>query len=62
MGLMTLHASALLNFQNTVGMHATLHLIRTYSNSLQADVSKIIEVRDGAEGLTKEVLDAKLLS
>ncbi|KDR73682.1 hypothetical protein GALMADRAFT_251466 [Galerina marginata CBS 339.88] len=43
-GMMTLHASALLNFQNT------------------ADVSKVIEVRDGPEGLTKEVIDSKLLS
>ncbi|KAF8912146.1 hypothetical protein CPB84DRAFT_1742762 [Gymnopilus junonius] len=43
-GMLTLHASALLNFQNT------------------ADVSKAIEVRDGPEGLTKEVIDAKLLS
>ncbi|KAJ2921398.1 hypothetical protein H1R20_g7123, partial [Candolleomyces eurysporus] len=42
-GLLTLHASALLNFQNT------------------ADVSKVIEVRDGPEGLTKEVIDTKLL-
>ena len=25
----------------------------------QADVSKVIEVRDGAEGLTKEIIDAK---
>ncbi|TEB25969.1 glia maturation factor beta, partial [Coprinellus micaceus] len=41
--LLTLHASALLNFQNT------------------ADVSKVIEVRDGEEGLTKEIIDAKLL-
>ncbi|KAF5330361.1 hypothetical protein D9619_005276 [Psilocybe cf. subviscida] len=42
-GMMTLHASALLNFQHT------------------ADVSKVIEVRDGPEGLTKEDIDAKLL-
>lgn len=41
--MMTLHASALLNFQNT------------------ADVSKVIEVRDGAEGLTQEIVEAKLL-
>jgi len=37
--LMTLHASAFIDFQNTV------------------EVSKVIEVRDGAEGLTKEVVD-----
>jgi len=42
--LLTLHASALINFVNT------------------ADVSKIVELRDGPEGLTKEVIDAKLLS
>ncbi|TFK55075.1 glia maturation factor beta [Heliocybe sulcata] len=42
-GLLTLHASAFLDFQTT------------------ADVSKVIEVRDGAEGLTKQTIDAKLL-
>ncbi|KAG7447986.1 uncharacterized protein BT62DRAFT_930077 [Guyanagaster necrorhizus] len=41
-GLLTLHASALINFQNT------------------ASVSKVVEVRDGPEGLTKEVIDSKL--
>ncbi|KAJ7775087.1 hypothetical protein B0H16DRAFT_1408312 [Mycena metata] len=43
-GMLTLHASALLEFQST------------------ADVSRVIELRDGPEGLTKEVVDAKLLS
>ncbi|TDL24843.1 glia maturation factor beta [Rickenella mellea] len=43
-GMLTLHASALIDFQNT------------------ADVSKVIEIRDGAEGLTKEAIDAKLAS
>ncbi|KAI0723990.1 maturation factor [Cerioporus squamosus] len=43
MGLLTLHASAFLDFQTT------------------ADVSKVIEVRDGAEGFTKEMIDQKLL-
>ncbi|KAF4576705.1 hypothetical protein EYR36_000700 [Pleurotus pulmonarius] len=43
-GILTLHASALLNFQNI------------------ADVSKVIEIRDGPEGLTKEVIDSKLLA
>jgi len=43
-GLLTLHASALLDFQNTV------------------DVTKSLEVRDGAEGLTKSILEAKLSS
>ncbi|KAH7912213.1 hypothetical protein BJ138DRAFT_1178964 [Hygrophoropsis aurantiaca] len=40
--MMTLHASAFLDFQNLV------------------EVSKVIEIRDGAEGLTKDVIDAKL--
>ncbi|KAG6829194.1 hypothetical protein H0H92_005395 [Tricholoma furcatifolium] len=40
--LLTLHASALLNFQTT------------------ADVMKVIEVRDGPEGLTKELVDQTL--
>ncbi|KAF8891346.1 hypothetical protein BD779DRAFT_1610655 [Infundibulicybe gibba] len=43
MGMLTLHASALLNFQNT------------------ADVSKVLEFRDGPEDLTRESIDAKLL-
>ncbi|CAA7270974.1 unnamed protein product [Cyclocybe aegerita] len=43
-GMLTLHASALLNFQNT------------------ADVSKVIEIREGPEALTKEEVDSKLLS
>ncbi|CAK5264925.1 unnamed protein product [Mycena citricolor] len=43
-GMLTLHASALLDFQATV------------------DVSKVIEIRDGPEGLTKEVVDSKLLT
>ncbi|KAJ8079127.1 hypothetical protein PM082_013415 [Marasmius tenuissimus] len=41
-GLLTLHASALLAFQET------------------ADVSRVVEVRDGPEALTKEAIDAKL--
>ncbi|KAJ1310457.1 hypothetical protein OPQ81_007190 [Rhizoctonia solani] len=41
-GLMTLHASSLVAFQNTV------------------EVSTVVEVRDGAEGLTKAAIDAKL--
>ncbi|KAJ7046991.1 hypothetical protein C8F04DRAFT_216953 [Mycena alexandri] len=43
-GMLTLHASALLDFQST------------------ADVSRVIELREGPEGLTREVIDAKLLS
>ncbi|KDQ61042.1 hypothetical protein JAAARDRAFT_32038 [Jaapia argillacea MUCL 33604] len=42
-GLLTLHASAFLDFQST------------------ADVSKVIDIRDGAEGLTKDIIDAKLM-
>ncbi|KAI0301998.1 hypothetical protein BC826DRAFT_986521 [Russula brevipes] len=41
--LLTLHASALLDFQNTL------------------DVGKVVEIRDGAEGLTKSAVEAKLL-
>ncbi|PFH47150.1 hypothetical protein AMATHDRAFT_68362 [Amanita thiersii Skay4041] len=43
-GLLTLHASALLSFQNA------------------ADVMRVIEIRDGPEALTKEVVDEKLLT
>ncbi|THH14851.1 hypothetical protein EW146_g5537 [Bondarzewia mesenterica] len=43
-GMLTLHASAFLDFQTT------------------ADVGKVLEVRDGAEGLTKEALDSHLLT
>ncbi|KIJ69038.1 hypothetical protein HYDPIDRAFT_144625 [Hydnomerulius pinastri MD-312] len=42
MKMMTLHASAFLDFQTC------------------ADVAKVIEIRDGAESLTKEAIDAKL--
>ncbi|KZP12569.1 glia maturation factor beta [Athelia psychrophila] len=41
-GMMTLHASALWEFQAA------------------ADVSKVIEMREGAEGLTKEAIDKHL--
>ncbi|KAF8212039.1 hypothetical protein K438DRAFT_1662675 [Mycena galopus ATCC 62051] len=43
-GMLTLHASALLDFQST------------------ADVSKVIEMREGPDALTKEAVDAKLLA
>jgi len=43
-GLLTLHASAFIDFQNT------------------ADISKVIEMRDGADSLTKQAIDSKLLS
>ncbi|KAJ4487746.1 hypothetical protein J3R30DRAFT_3431640 [Lentinula aciculospora] len=42
-GLLTLHASALLDFQAT------------------ADVSKVIEIREGPEALTSDVVDTRLL-
>jgi len=41
--LLTLHASALIDFQST------------------ADISKVLEVRDGAEGFTNESIDSQLL-
>ncbi|KAL1757181.1 hypothetical protein FB107DRAFT_260157 [Schizophyllum commune] len=41
-GMLTLHASSLIDFQNT------------------ADVNKVIEIRDGPEGLTKEAIDSKI--
>ena len=58
--MLTLHASAMFDFQAIVRLchiHETDHL-----KGKQADVSKVVEVRDGAEGLTKEILEAKLLS
>lgn len=61
-GLLTLHASALLNFQTTVGPVTMSIGPLTLISLPQADVSKIIEIRDGPEGLTKEAIDAKLLS
>ena len=60
-GTLTLHASALLNFQNTVSSHTQACVLRPLM-LCQADVSKVIEIRDGPEGLTKEVIDAKLLA
>ena len=60
--LLTLHASALINFQTTVRYLTILRIILYTSFHLQADVSKVLEVRDGPEGLTKDVIDAKLLS
>ncbi|KAH9857149.1 glia maturation factor beta [Lenzites betulinus] len=41
--LLTLHASALIDFQNTAG------------------INKVIEVREGAESLTKDIVDQQLL-
>jgi hypothetical protein len=31
------------------------------TSSKQADVSKVIEVRDGPEGLTQDIIDKQLL-
>lgn len=59
-GMLTLHASALIDFQNTVRYSWASSLILTDFLDYQADVSKVIEVREGAEGLTKEIIDAKL--
>ena len=36
-------------------------LVLALIDSMQADVSKVIEIRDGPEELTKEAIDAKLL-
>ena len=63
--MLTLHASALINFQATVRI--LFFSFKTFYSDLlnrfplQADVSKVIEMRDGPEGLTKEEIDAKLL-
>ena len=60
--LLTLHASALIDFQNTVCPTFGNRIYHANESVSQIDVSKVLEVRDGAEGLTKSVLDAKLLS
>lgn len=56
--MMTLHASALWEFQAAVSVFPT----KCISNlsMQQADVSKVIEMREGAEGLTKEAIDKHL--
>lgn len=58
---MTLHASALLNFQSVVRAILRQRLVTTNIYP-QADISKVIEIRDGPEYLTKDVIDAQLLS
>ncbi|KAJ8598048.1 glia maturation factor beta [Rhizopogon salebrosus TDB-379] len=64
--MMTLHASALLDFQRVVSMtsssslNSTLHCMAL--TILQAEANKTIEVRDTDEGLTKQLVDDKLLS
>ena len=59
--MLTLHASALINFQTAVRFLQQFSILVYISNSLQADVGKVIEMRDGPEGFTKEEIDAKLL-
>jgi len=63
MGLLTLHASALIDFQTTASSTLTIIsiILRILTFDPQADISKVIEIRDGAEALTKEAIDAKLL-
>lgn len=60
---MTLHASAFLDFQNVVRtVFSYESRLITAEASFQADLSKVIDMHDGPEGLTKEAIDAKLLS
>ncbi|EIN07231.1 glia maturation factor beta [Punctularia strigosozonata HHB-11173 SS5] len=40
----------------------TLHASAFIDFQNTADVSKVIDVRDGADGLTKEIIDSKLLA
>jgi hypothetical protein len=64
--MMTLHASALLDFQRVVSMTSSSSLNSTLHcpalTILQAEANKTIEVRDTDEGLTKQLVDDKLLS
>jgi hypothetical protein len=60
--LLTLHASALIDFQNTVSPTLATKLSLAHHSVSQVEISKVLEVRDGAEGLTKSALEAKLLS
>ena len=57
--LLTLHASALMDFQ-TIVRSFFRHCATLDNLARQADVSKVIEVRDGPESLTKEYVDQKL--
>ena len=61
--LLTLHASAFLDFQSTVSFGLLPHLSSTLTLVFcsKADVSKVIEVREGAEAFTKDLIDSKLL-
>jgi len=64
MAMMTLHASALLDFQRVVSIVfesrfcSLLHVLMVF----QAEANKTIEVRNVDEGLTKQIVDDKLLS
>jgi hypothetical protein len=62
MGMLTLHASAFIDFQTTASL---LHTNRSQSDQAcpppQADVSKVIEIREGPEALTEELINTKLL-
>lgn len=60
--LLTLHASALIDFQNTVCPTSATKLYLAYYLVYQVEISKVLEVRDGADGLTESILEAKLLS
>ena len=62
MSLLTLHASALNNFQNTLRRkHSRFdYEMLTIHVCMQADVGKVLEVRDGAEGLTTDAMNAML--
>ena len=60
--LLTLHASALIDFQNTVCPILATKLYLAHYLVYQAEISKVLEVRDGADGLTESILETKLLS
>lgn len=63
--LLTLHATALLDFQNAVRpSRCTVWRLQLIADSdvSQVDISKVLEVRDGVDGLTKSALEAKLLA
>jgi hypothetical protein len=59
MSLLTLHASGLIEFQNTVRA-SVAHTKFTAAKLDQADVGKVIEIRDGAEGLTTDYVNSQL--
>jgi hypothetical protein len=60
--LLTLHASALIDFQTTVCPTFGNQIHLAHQPLSQIDVSKVLEVRDGADGLTVSALKAKLSS